>query len=565
MAIAPRPQTRTSSPLLQRLTVADGLLIVILGLAAVLRWGWLGMLPLSAEEAAEAVAIYQFGQGSAEFIVGSPTYFNLNVLLQFFLTATDASVRFIPTVFGLAIIALPWLLRDKLGTIGALITSLLLTISPIQQAISRSAGGDAIAVFAGILLFIGWLRWVEQPKTEHLFTIALAAALGLNSSPLFYSFLDNFIVVWFLNRLFSSRWHTTQPERTQWQPALVLGGTAFLGLSTLFFWNPAGLGASANLFSVWLQQFGLGDGFQTPWLAIVRYEPVPILLSLPLTAWLLRSDKPLVRWLVYWLFGSILLILVQAGNVTNLAVLTIPLFMLIGVGFDNVLAGWLDAKVGLLTLITTTWGFVLLVSVGRYLKLTPDNIAPLLIAFILLMAVGLAMLVLAPNGRQIVQSVMLGILVVGVYLGWGTGWSLTHHTGNDPRELWVTGGTDADMRLLRSTLQEGSYQLSRAQKSISLVSTIDSPAMHWYLRDFDDVTFAETVERDTTSDAIISSTIDPPTLNGTYARTDFDAEVMGASETPFSVTETLRWWFFRQSSAELNIDRVALWLRLVEE
>ena len=47
-------QQVTTNNLLQRLTVADGLLIIIIGLAAVLRWGWLGMLPLSAEEAAMA-------------------------------------------------------------------------------------------------------------------------------------------------------------------------------------------------------------------------------------------------------------------------------------------------------------------------------------------------------------------------------------------------------------------------------------------------------------------------------------------------------------------------------
>ncbi|MGB1253553.1 MAG: hypothetical protein ACPG8W_23275, partial [Candidatus Promineifilaceae bacterium] len=64
---APAPQRSEPVSLIDRLTIADGLLIVLVGLAAVLRWGWLGMLPLSAEEAAEAVAVYQFGQGSAEF------------------------------------------------------------------------------------------------------------------------------------------------------------------------------------------------------------------------------------------------------------------------------------------------------------------------------------------------------------------------------------------------------------------------------------------------------------------------------------------------------------------
>ena len=569
---APSPQPVRQSPhrgptpsLLQQLTVADGLLLLILGLAAVLRWGWLGMLPLSAEEAAEAVAVYQFGQGSAEFVIGSPAYFNLNVLLQYFLSATDASVRFLPTVFGLATIALPWLLRDRLGNVGALIASILLAFSPIHQAISRTANGDAMAVFAGMLLFIGWLNWARDRRFRHLLTIAVASALGLSSSALFYSFLDNFIVLWFLGRVLGPQLLTPRPTREQSQQAAMFGAVAFLGFSTLILWNPSGFGAAANQFAAWLQQFSIGEGFLIPWLALLRYETIPLLVGLVAIVALRNDRHPLARWLIYWLFGSILLILVQAGEVTNLAVLTIPLFMLVGMMGNRLFSVGLNNKVGLITLTLTTWGFVFLVGIGRYAKLAPQDIAPLLIAFILLMAAGLILIVLNPTGLELLQSLLLATLCIGLYLGWGTGWALTHHTGNDPRELWVSGGTDADLRLLRSTLQEGSYQISRAQRALTLVSTVDTPAMRWYLRDFDDVIYAETAQRDTDRDAVISMASAPPALTGPFARTDFDAEIMGASEPLFSLNETFRWWFFRESSAELQVERVSLWLRITTE
>ncbi|MGB1251066.1 MAG: hypothetical protein ACPG8W_10660, partial [Candidatus Promineifilaceae bacterium] len=489
----------------------------------------------------------------------------LNVLLQYFILPTDASVRLIPTLFGLATLLLPWTIRDRLGNVGALVTTLLLAASPIHQAISRLAGGDAIAVFAGLLLFISWVKWSETAEHKQLLIIALAGALGLSSSPLFYSFLDNFIVIWFLQRVLGPRLAWPQPTRDQWQQAGIVAALTFSAASTLLFWNPAGFGGAANLFAAWLQQFSLGKGFLTPWLALLRYELIPVLLGVLFTLWLLSSANPLARWLTYWLIGSMLLILVQAGEMSNLALLTLPLFMLIGLGANRILTNLLVPKVWLITLLIISWGFIFLVGIGRYAKLPPENVAPVLIAFILLLAVGLFIIVLNPNTHEFMHGLLLGVLCIGVYLGWGTGWALTHHTGNDPRELWVTDGTDADLRLMRETLQEGSYQVSRSQRALSLISTVDTPAMRWYLRDFEDVDYAEAVPRDTASDGIITNASAAPALSGSYARTDFDAEVMGLTEQALSFNQTFRWWFFRQGSTELEIDRISLWLYVKNE
>ena len=114
--------------------------------AAIIRFVDLGKLPLSPVEAAEAWSVWQFWQPIGAGIATSPAYFSLTSMLLPLLGDKDAVMRLIPALFGLGIVLLPWLLRRQLGVIGALTTSLLLAVSPIQTIVSRTAGGDALAL-----------------------------------------------------------------------------------------------------------------------------------------------------------------------------------------------------------------------------------------------------------------------------------------------------------------------------------------------------------------------------------------------------------------------------------
>ncbi len=109
----------------ERLTVADGLFVCVLVLGAVMRFANLGRIPLSNAEAELALAVWRFWQPVSESItISSPAYFTLTSLLTQVLGFSDAAMRLVPALFGLGVVYLPWLLRERLGSAGALVVLL---------------------------------------------------------------------------------------------------------------------------------------------------------------------------------------------------------------------------------------------------------------------------------------------------------------------------------------------------------------------------------------------------------------------------------------------------------
>ncbi|MCA9976953.1 MAG: glycosyltransferase family 39 protein, partial [Anaerolineales bacterium] len=189
----------------QRLTVADGLLLLIGIAAAILRLTNLSSLPLSPTEAEAALGVWQLWQpGVTAVSIHSPAYFTLTALLTQILGDGEAIMRLVPALFGVGIVFLPWLLRKRLGQIGMLVTSLLLAVSPLGTAAARTASGDSMALFALLLLFAAWLRYedstgavgTETGDTRWLYVAMSALALGLTSSHLFYGGLITLLLAW---------------------------------------------------------------------------------------------------------------------------------------------------------------------------------------------------------------------------------------------------------------------------------------------------------------------------------------------------------------------------------
>ncbi len=172
------------------LTIADGLFILVGISAVVMRLTELNKLPLSAAEAHEALAVWQFWQpGTAVLSLSSPAYFTFTAMLTPIFGISDGVMRLVPALFGILLVLLPWLLRERLSTVGALVTAVFLTVSPLAVALSRTAGGDSIALFAAFLLLIAWVNGRDSGNGRWFYLFTIALALGLTSSPLFYSAL----------------------------------------------------------------------------------------------------------------------------------------------------------------------------------------------------------------------------------------------------------------------------------------------------------------------------------------------------------------------------------------
>ncbi|HRQ41156.1 MAG TPA: glycosyltransferase family 39 protein [Chloroflexota bacterium] len=564
----------------ERLTVADGLFVLIVLAGGVMRFVNLGRIPLAESEAELALAVWRFWQpgSSADIIPGSPAYFTLTALLTQLFGFSDTVMRLIPALFGLALVGQPWLLRRRLGDAGALVACVFLAISPLNVILSRTAGGDAIALFAVLLLAAALVRFGDTGAGSWLYAAAAAIGLGLASAPLFYSGLVTLLVVWVVIRLLKlPLFPEREPIATHIKRnALLVGGGVFVALSSFMLWHPAGFGSSAQILGTWLAQFGgVGNGrsLAEPFLALARYEPALVVLGTVAVIWALwRTSVPGLA-LVYWLLAMLLLLLVQPGVMSNAALVTLPGYLLVGLLANLVLTErpvtWL------------AWGvaggvflffMLMLVNLGRFVRVVVFN--PNEMQYLAMMIVGLMLLamllylVLTLDVTAVTQGLLLGVMTFLVIITWGTGWWLGHLAANDPRERWVHTATDDDMRLLLDTLHTLSLQRTGSATGLDLASSVDTAVMRWYLRDFRNARLGQTLPVGG-ADVLITPAQAQLALADSYSGADFDltlrrnpSEQQGINAR--TITDTLRWWFFHDSPARPANERVIVWVKAQE-
>ncbi len=563
------------------LTIADGLFLMI-GLAAIImRISGVGNVPLSSDEAVQAWGVWAYGQPGLDVLLsGSPAYFTLSRLLTPVLGFSDDTMRLVPALFGVGIVLLPWLWQRRLGTVGALTMSILLTVSPIQTIISRTAGGDATAVFSLLLLLIAIDTYQETSDNRWLYTGAATFGMGLASAPIFYGGVVTLAIAWGIHQLIGlplfSHEGLIKPERDVGKTAVYTLIGTFIGVGTLFLWHPAGLGMAAEQFGGWFNLFSSGNNIVTltePLLAIARYEPILLTVGLVVILWATWRSRPFASFCVYWVAGILLLILGQRGAMENAALLTIPGIIMVSLFANVVLQKW-QGRIGWLIASGTFLLLMLsLVNLARYARRFPYEPQELGNIWMIVTAVafGLTFLyfILSQNAQLAYQGFLLGLLAFFIFFSWGTAWQLGHFSANDPRERWVTTGTDDDVQVLIPAIEEISNQVSNSVHDLDIFSGVDSPVLRWYLRDFRQAQFSDTLPVGTANELIISPFNTDLALGSDYMGSDyglirFEPAATNLAEqipAPTPGMDLLRWWFFQESDNIVPEERIILWLR----
>ncbi|MFN2138375.1 MAG: glycosyltransferase family 39 protein [Candidatus Promineifilaceae bacterium] len=555
-------------------SLAGGFYMLVLLAAAIMRFTALGRIPLAPTEAAEALAAWRFLQpGSLPMDPGSPAYFSLTSLLMSLFGVSDGVARFVPALFGLGLVALPWLLHRQLGRLSVLIAAALLAASPLNSVVSRTAGGDAIALFAVLLFAISLFKLhLESEDTRWIFALAVSLGLGLCSSPLFYSGLLALLLAWFITRSIAGEpYWGAWPPGAAFRNAVIAGLLLFIGLSTRFFTYPAGLGDAAQLFGTWLGQFGFAGGVSgtlAPFLLLGRYEAILVLLGGVAFVWAYWRSTTARIWLTFWLLTTFVVMLLQSTTPVNVLLATLPAYLLIG-HFSGYLVGKHAGRwTWLLTAGLLLVGAILLVNTTRYLRISvyEQDLSNL---WLMAIALGAAALMLyyfwsmtdAAPGAAIWSAVLLLLLAYQ----WGTAWHLTHFAANDPRESWVIEGTDDDIPVMLEMLTDIAREVTNSDNELQLLSAVDTPVFAWYLRDFPLATLGQAVPPQATQQVIISSAASAePQFGADYVGTDFGLLRAGATmplESTAPVSDLLRWWLFHETSSNMIEERVILWVR----
>ena len=543
------------------ITVAHLLLGVALLLGSVVRITQLSRYPLSDPEAEHALSLYQWWT-HGEAMTATPAYLSLSTLSALLVGMGDSSARFMPLVAGLGTLWLLWQLRSYWGVPATLLTAFLMAISPLQTSLSRSADGRAFAQFALLLILVAWHK-----RHERVWAVVLAIAIGfgLTTSPLFYAgALPLGLALWLSTRRDSADLPAPHSLRTT---GLIIAATAFL-VATALTTRLNGLGEIGGVLSQYVTHFALPNrGWSNPINLFLRYEFVLTFLGLPCLFWAAWRGESKNLFLLYWIIFTLLVLVGQAGVHENGALLVLPFSLLIGRSLTSLLEERPTRPTILIATLTTSWYFILLVAIGRYTRLnynadTPVlDKYPLIIALFLLMTfLIIAMFIAEYDFLPLGRGALLGSVITLSFLSYGAAWHLNHHALNRP--ILTSRVSDSDLTLLRRLLLEASSQTVNATNELSIASTIETPALRWYLRDFNQLHFVEGILPTETWEAIISPAGQTPRVTIPYALTVFDLNQQASEMAELDLKGFLREWLYFEQKHPLSAEKINLWLKL---
>ena len=127
------------------------------------------------------------GRGySHDPLLHGPLQFHLNALLFFLFGDNDATARIAYALAGTGLVALPWLLRDWLGRLGAMSAATLLAFSPTLLYFSRFARNDILVAALTVGLVIVIWRYMRDRQPVSLYIAAALLALAFATKETVY-------------------------------------------------------------------------------------------------------------------------------------------------------------------------------------------------------------------------------------------------------------------------------------------------------------------------------------------------------------------------------------------
>jgi len=588
------------------LSVETALWILFAVLALVLRLVRLDAAPLNAQEAREAMLAWRAATGQG--MPGgsySPVLLALNALLFTLCGTSDSLARLWPALFGSALVLIPWLLRQRIGRVGALAASLYLALSPTALVASRQLDGATLVALGGMVLLGGLVRFLEadhdvtdDPVTDHRATVrrpwlAFAAgglALAVASSPSAYGLLLSMALSWLLlawvwpDEGARRMWDRLRPHAAYLLLVFLL---AMLALGTGLGWSPTGLGVAGGFLPAWIARFApVMDRVASPLALLAVYEPLGLLFGLGGLVWAIQRGHRAGALLGLWAsLGTLLATLMPGRLPSDVSWGLLPLVMLAGVATESLVQNlrergtWLSE--GLYVPVVVILWIHLVLMLGRYA--TSVSGEPEYMALALLTAalqVLLAMIfALAMKVESAFRALGVGTGIVLLAITFAAGWRGANVIAADPREIVVGEPTAVEVRDLVQMLHSLSWRETGLPTTIPFTyQAAPDSVLAWYLRDFSAARRVEelrveegegsplvTERHDLSGGALGSGALGSAVH---YVGQDFvlqrhwnPGEIACVWEWPPRCNAAAKWWMFRSTPTFPVADRWAvLWL-----
>ncbi len=188
--------------------------LVILGLAFAVRFWDLGARALGHDESIHADWSWDLLRADYRHnpIFHGPLYYHAQGLVFLVFGATDYTSRVSAAIFGTGMVALPLLLRRRLGTSGTIAAMALLTISPTIVYYSRHIREDIYMAFFTLVMVVGMWRYIEEGRDRWLlvFTAGFVGSLATKeatylTAAVFLLYLNGYVAAQLARRTLSAR------------------------------------------------------------------------------------------------------------------------------------------------------------------------------------------------------------------------------------------------------------------------------------------------------------------------------------------------------------------------
>ena len=185
-----------------------------------------------------------------------PFQVHLTALIFQLFSDSDFTARLGYALFGAALVGIPYFLRAYLGRTGAIVTAVLLALSPSLLYFSRFGRNEILMVFFAVALLILMWRYLNERKSRYLYMASAVLALAFATKETVYILVAIFGVALFVMALTEIvPWALGRIKLSQ-----MTGAAAFLVLLvtlTLPQWSAA---ASIPLGAVGLELVNEGVG-----------------------------------------------------------------------------------------------------------------------------------------------------------------------------------------------------------------------------------------------------------------------------------------------------------------
>lgn len=244
--------------------------LVFIILAIVTRFWGLGERVMSHDESLHTQFSYQFynGEGYAHTpLMHGPFLFHITAVFYWLFGATDLSARIPVAIFGVILVAMPYLLRRRIGRIGALFASFIFLISPYVTYYSRYIRHDVYVIVWALIVVVATWYYLRERKEKYLwwFTAGMVLMFATKEVAFIYvAIFGSFLVLRLLGQIAVAPWMQEMWPQLRSALAVTAVGILLLGAGLAIQQAREGNGETAATATATDEGFAADPGAAQP-------------------------------------------------------------------------------------------------------------------------------------------------------------------------------------------------------------------------------------------------------------------------------------------------------------